>query len=441
MRNNKLVIYGSSYDRGCEHLLKIWPDVKKEVPEAQLRIFYGWDLFERMFKDNPASMAWKEKMEGMMKYEGITHLGRISHEACIKEHENAGIWAYPTHFGEISCITAMRAQVYGSIPVVVDYAALEETVQHGVKVKGDIYDSEVREEYKKQLISLLKDNKRQEEIRGPMMKWAKEKFSWANVATQWDEEFNTISLRGEVEALMEDNQALKAWGLVKDTKDPIKDSVWEKVKHAFNEDEYTKFYSQDLTENPFPEELVLDCTKLYPRFAYVVPKIESFSPKKVIDLGCADGALCLTLAKDGIECVGINLYKPSVDLANMRANKNRLKASFYCNDIFNVAGKYDVAVMMEVLEHLPDPQKGVDHTMELLEEGGHAFFSTPGINHLGIKQHKEEVGHANWDDGKPSGHLRIFTEEEFKNLFKNYKIVDFHTDEEGCMIAEVIKNV
>ena len=46
MRNNKLCIYGSSYDRGLEHLLKLWPDVIKEVPNAQLRIFYGWILFD-----------------------------------------------------------------------------------------------------------------------------------------------------------------------------------------------------------------------------------------------------------------------------------------------------------------------------------------------------------------------------------------------------------
>lgn len=190
MRNNKTVIYGSSYDRGLQHLLQIWPEVIKEVPDAKLRIFYGWDLFDRVFGNNPERQAWKDKMNKLMDQPGITHLGRISHGSCITEHENAGIWAYPAHFGEISCITAMRAQAYGSIPVVVDYAALEETVQYGVKVHGDIYEPEVKEQFTKELIALLKDDKRQEEIREPMMKWAREKFSWKNVANQWNEVFH-----------------------------------------------------------------------------------------------------------------------------------------------------------------------------------------------------------------------------------------------------------
>lgn len=188
MRDPKLMVYGSSYDRGLEHLLKMWPDIKKEVPDAKLRIFYGWVLFDKGYADNPERMAWKEKMNKLMQQDGITHLGRISHDAVRKEMENAGIWAYPTHFGEISCITAMKAQAWGAIPVVINYAALEETVQWGIKVKGDIYDQETKDLYIKALVSLLKDEKQQEFIRPKMMEWAK-RFSWENVAKQWDAEF------------------------------------------------------------------------------------------------------------------------------------------------------------------------------------------------------------------------------------------------------------
>lgn len=189
MRNTKRIIYGSSYDRGLEHLLKIWPHIKKEVPEAELRIFYGWNLFDIAAKGNPQMQDWKGRMNVMMQADGITHLGRISHEAVKVEMEHAGIWAYPTHFGEISCITAMKAQVYGAVPVVVNYAALKETVQYGIKIDGDIYDQETKDEFKNQLIALLKSDERQEEIREPMMKWALKKFAWSSVAKQWSDSF------------------------------------------------------------------------------------------------------------------------------------------------------------------------------------------------------------------------------------------------------------
>lgn len=439
MRNLKTIVYGSSYDRGLEHLLKMWPDILKEVPDAQLRIFYGWELFDLGYTDNPERMAWKEKMNKLMDQKGITHLGRISHGACEEEMKNAGIWAYPTHFGEISCITAMRAQANGAFPVVIGYAALKETVKFGVKIDGDIYEPETQEAFKKALIHALLNPCSDERLE-EMQSWALSTFSWSKVALQWSQEFKDISLAQQVNDLMEDNQALKAWDLVKDTDSPLKDKVYQRVKHAFEPSEYKKYYAESLVEIPVPEEIALDCTKLAPRFAWVVPEILKNKPQKMVDLGCADGYLCLTLSKKGVDTYGFNLYQPSVDLAKERAAKYKLDANFYNKDLFDANIHADCVVMMEVLEHLPDPQKGVDHAMKLLYDNGSAFFSTPRVDHIGIEQHKAEVGHRKWDeDLEPSGHLRLFTEQEFKDLFKDYDLVNFHVDEERCMIAEVKK--
>jgi len=191
MRNPYRCIYTSSYDRGLEHLLKIWPDVKKAVPKAELHVFYGWMLFERFYGDNPERMAWMKKMNELMEQDGITHHGRVSQSDVAKEMEKSGVWAYPTHFGEISCITAMKAQALGSIPVIIDYAALETTVKFGVKVKGDIYDKETKKKYTEELVAILKNHKKQEEIRKPMMKWAREYYKWSNIAKQWSDLFKS----------------------------------------------------------------------------------------------------------------------------------------------------------------------------------------------------------------------------------------------------------
>ena len=440
MRNNKTVVYGSSYDRGLEHLLKIWPDVKKEVPEAELRIFYGWVLFDRVYGNNAERQAWKDKINTMMQADGITHLGRISHEACVKEMETAGIWAYPTHFGEISCITAMRAQAFGAVPVVISYAALEETVQHGVKIDGDIYEPEILEEFKQELIKMLKDEDRQEKIRKKMMPWARKKYTWANVAKQWSDEFKSdVSLRKQVDALMDDNQALKAWELVKDSDNKeLKDAVYEKVRHAFEPEAYKDYYQNDLVENPIPEDDVIFADKLYPRFLWLFNKLKEQKPKTLIDLGCADGAVPLTAAREGIKSVGVNLYKPSVELANKRAKRHELDATFIHGDIFDQKGEYDSVVLMEVLEHVPDPKEALELISRLLKKDGRAYISTPRTDHLGVELHKQEVGRKSWNDGKPSGHLRLFTEEEFKNLLEEkFDIVDFKIDAERCMLAEV----
>ena len=205
-RNNKWCIYTSSYDRGLEHLLKIWPDVKKSVPESQLHIFYGWELFERFYRDNPASMQWKDKMDEMMKSDGIVNHGRISQPELVDWYKKCGLWTYPTHFGEISCISAMKAQAWGAIPIVINYAALMTTVKYGVKIKGDINEEKIREEYKIELISKLKDDKWQDEIRPKMMKWAKKEFGWDKVAKQWTEEFKRDDLKEAMDAILAVNK-------------------------------------------------------------------------------------------------------------------------------------------------------------------------------------------------------------------------------------------
>ena len=189
VNNPKWVIYTSSYDRGLEHLLKIWPDVVKEVPEAKLHVFYGWQLFQKFYADNPERMEWKSKLDKMMEDPTITHHGRVSQPEMEEWMKKCGIWAYPTHFYEINCITAIKAQLWGCVPVYMNYAALETTAQFGKKVEGEIYDPETKKEFTKQLVEALKDEDWQTEERKKMMPWARDNFAWEKVAAQWTAEF------------------------------------------------------------------------------------------------------------------------------------------------------------------------------------------------------------------------------------------------------------
>ncbi len=183
------MIYSSSLDRGLVYLLRMWPEIIKQVPEANLDVYYGFEIFDRMYPDNPGKQKWKNMMLEMMKQKGITYHGRVGHRKLHRAMMEAGIWAYPTDFDEISCITAMKAQALGAIPVVINRAALKETVKNGVKIDIDITTKKGQEEYLKQLVKILKDHKLQEEIRPEMMKWAQEYFTWDKVAQLWDQEF------------------------------------------------------------------------------------------------------------------------------------------------------------------------------------------------------------------------------------------------------------
>lgn len=187
-RDPNHVIYTSAPNRGLDILIDLWPRVLEAVPEATLSCFYGWKSFEEIEKNNKQSMKFMERVKEKMDKLGLTY-PRISQEEMATEIMNSGVWAYPTFFPEIDCITSKKMQVGGAIPVTTDYAALKENVHFGVKVEGDIYRKDVKEKWLTELIAMLKDHKRQADIRAQMRKDAKDSFSWDKVAKVWIDQF------------------------------------------------------------------------------------------------------------------------------------------------------------------------------------------------------------------------------------------------------------
>jgi len=175
---------GSSYDRYLDMLLPMWKNIKKAIPDATLDICYGWNLYLSAYQDNPERMSWKEKIDKLMEQDGITHYGRLNKQELAKVRRKCGIWAYPTYFQEINCITALDTQKDGLVPCVTDFAALKETVQSGVKVEGDIYDPEVQEKFKDELIKLMQDKKRWQAESKKAKEFA-QKFTWDKIAKKW----------------------------------------------------------------------------------------------------------------------------------------------------------------------------------------------------------------------------------------------------------------
>lgn len=185
MKHHKL-FYGSSYDRGLDILLKIWPKILEKFPDATLDIAYGWDLFIAGYKDNPERMAWMERMKKLMTQKGITDHGRIGKMRLKIVRKKCGIWAYPTYFQEINCITALECQSNGLVPVTMNDFALKETVGSGIKVNGDIYDKETQETWLKGLFAVMGDEKVWKFHSDKAREFAKN-YSWDLIATKWSE--------------------------------------------------------------------------------------------------------------------------------------------------------------------------------------------------------------------------------------------------------------
>lgn len=183
------LFWGSSYDRGLDILLSMWGDIKAKYPDAMLHVTYGWDLFDKATVANKERQEWKKTQEELMKQEGIVHHGRVGKDELSKIRKQCGIWAYPTYFPEIFCITAIEAQADGVVPVAINYAALSETVGSGTLIEGDIYNKDVQEKFKEELLRMMGDEswwKKQQVIGG---KFANT-FGWGIQANKWATEFS-----------------------------------------------------------------------------------------------------------------------------------------------------------------------------------------------------------------------------------------------------------
>lgn len=200
-RNPKKVIYMSAHERGQDLLQRIWPDVLKAVPDAEAHCYYGWSGFDHVNRDNPERMEWKANLIAEQKtLKNFTDHGKIGHEDIIKEIFSAGVWAYPTAFDEVYCITAVKAQAGGAWPVYSNHAALKDMVKYGDKVeigsqKIDGHDvgiwTEAKlKEFTKKLIHRLQ-NPATDKQRAEMAVWAKTNMSWAQTAQGWDKEFRS----------------------------------------------------------------------------------------------------------------------------------------------------------------------------------------------------------------------------------------------------------
>jgi len=186
-RNPYQLIYASSYDRGLDNLLSLWPKIKASVPQATLKIFYGWNTYDMLMNQRQSQemMDYKQKILKMIsETEGVTELGRISQTELYKQFAESSIWCYPTEFYEIFCINGATAQAMGCVPVCTPMAALNEIVNNKYGFKTDI--NNIADE----VIYLLKHQKELDKRREPMMKWARDQFSAEKLAQEWDLHFN-----------------------------------------------------------------------------------------------------------------------------------------------------------------------------------------------------------------------------------------------------------
>lgn len=184
LKNN--LVWTSSYDRGLEYLLEMWPEIRKEVPGVTIDVAYGFNLFDESARGKTEDgKLWKKKMLDLLDQEGIRHHGRLSSDKVAELYEKAEIWAYPTDFPEIDCITATKAMAAGCVLITTDFAVMRERNQ-GIMIEGDIRADGTKKKFLEELLRVLKDDGLKAKIAS---KIDVNSYDWDSVAKRWNDEF------------------------------------------------------------------------------------------------------------------------------------------------------------------------------------------------------------------------------------------------------------
>jgi 2-polyprenyl-6-hydroxyphenyl methylase / 3-demethylubiquinone-9 3-methyltransferase len=105
---------------------------------------------------------------------------------------------------------------------------------------------------------------------------------------------------------------------------------------------------------------------------------------RVLDVGCGGGLLSEALAAEGADVLGIDLAADCVAAAAAHAAQTKLRVTYRRASVDQIADEsesgYDVVTCLEMLEHVPDPQRVVFACARAAKPGAHVFFSTINRN-------------------------------------------------------------
>lgn len=172
-----------------------------------------------------------------------------------------------------------------------------------------------------------------------------------------------------------------------------------------------------------------------PSAGYITPAVVAilrrYGVRRVLDLGCGNGALCAVLAKAGFDVQGAERDADGVALA-AAANPG---IRFHRQDIaeppavaLREGGPFEAVVSTEVIEHLYSPHLLPQFAARLLEPGGLLVITTPYhgyLKNLALALAGKWDGHhtALWH----GGHIKFWSRRTLTRLLEDagYRVVAF----------------
>lgn len=138
------------------------------------------------------------------------------------------------------------------------------------------------------------------------------------------------------------------------------------------------------------------------------------SGRRLLDVGCGAGQLVRTANDRGWDAQGIDLSAPAIRVCE-RFGVPARKVDFF-SSVLNPE-RFDVIVMSELIEHVPNPQSFLERAGQLLNRGGVLYLTTPNFSAL-----SRHIMGADWFALDPQ-HISYFDPPAFEHLVRRVSLL------------------
>ncbi|MDQ2862337.1 MAG: class I SAM-dependent methyltransferase [Bacteroidota bacterium] len=134
---------------------------------------------------------------------------------------------------------------------------------------------------------------------------------------------------------------------------------------------------------------------------------------KILEVGSGLGYLTFAIAKEGYNINGLDISLDAVNKA-----RTRFGDYFICEDVFKYADEhpalFDLVILTEVIEHVPEPINFCKGLARLLKPGGRLIISTPNKSAHRLQEY--------WYTELPPVHLTWFSEDSFLEIARQMNL-------------------
>lgn len=170
---------------------------------------------------------------------------------------------------------------------------------------------------------------------------------------------------------------------------------------------HRQYFQKQLTQLPDNERALRVLNRLCPNRG------------KLLEIGCFAGIFLNRIRQDGWDVTGLEPDLAIGAYARSKYGLNVLNGTLPSRSLG--AASFDAAVLLHVIEHMPDPAANLREIRRLLRPGGVFVVETPRFNSLSFKI----LGRRERSIQNCAGHIYYFTEQTLRALLERngFKVV------------------